>query len=174
MANTQDRPMSPRAALLRAWMLWFVLVLAGAAATGLSIMLSWQPATAAEGDRMAVNPGLVFNLVFFVAVSTAAFFLHWRLFRKHWSGGYVTPRGYLTADAVFWLLMTLVIVVLDVSCIIQGVFMPDMLLVFGAFILLLLSWPSGWAMTHARPRDEEDDEEILHIQDPDPDTEPGR
>ena len=172
MADRQSRVLSPRAALLRAWMVWVVLVLLGAATTGVGILLAWQPA--GEGaERAALNAGLIFNLVFFVVVSVAAFILHRRLFRKHWSAGYVTPGGYLTAEVVFWVLLSLVILTLNVSCIAQQVFMPDMLLVFGAFLLLMLSWPSGWAMTHARPHDEEDDEELLHFEE-DTDTEPQR
>lgn len=154
--------MDSSSAMRRAWAFWLVTVMISAAATAIAMALTY-PGGAERDPRPTTSPGLLLNMVVFAVVIPVGFIIHWWCYRRYWKEGLVQPRGYLLANQILWSAMGLTVLTLAISCLVQRVFMPDMLLTFVAVILLLMSWPGGWPMIHPMRRSEEDDDEALHL-----------
>ncbi|QNN21411.1 hypothetical protein HED60_03695 [Planctomycetales bacterium ZRK34] len=152
-------------AMRRALMLWFVLVVISAFSLGVAFVLvttSSQPQTVPPPS----DPWFIASALMLGLVVPACVVAHWRMFRSHWRQGVVEPGGYLRASAILWGGLTLTAIVIAIGVVQRNTLMPDLTLAGPTIALLLLSWPSGWSMTHATPRRYEDDAEILHFQGP--------
>ncbi|MBI1369302.1 MAG: hypothetical protein GC162_11700 [Planctomycetes bacterium] len=161
-----DAPMSASAALRRAMLTWFVLVMIVACALSLTLVQLTAASTAsgAEAGTQHVDGWFVLSMIMLGLLTPACIVSHWMLFRHYWKDGIVQPHGYLKASVVLWTGLSVACIVVCIGAVMRNVFMPDLLLAVPEFALLVLSWPNGWAMTHPVPREFEDDQEILHLQ----------
>lgn len=152
-------------AMRRALWVWFGALMLAVAALGLAIVL----VIAGGSGEMAppLSPWFIASALMLGLVMPVCVMTHWRMFRRNWHDGVVDPGAYLRASLVLWGGLTATALVIAVGAIQRGTLIPDLLLAAPALALLMLSWPNGWAMTHARRRRDEDDDEILHFQRPD-------
>jgi hypothetical protein len=148
----------------RALWMWFVAVVVGVASLGLAIVL-----VTADNNPGPSSPDawLVASAAMVGLVVPLCVFAHGWMFRRHWHDGLVAPGGYIRAEAMLWAGLLATAIVIAVGAIQRQTLMPDLLLAGPTVGLLLLSWPSGWAMRHDTPREFEDDDEILHFNGPD-------
>jgi hypothetical protein len=92
------------------------------------------------------------------------FMAHWTIFRRHWSAGYVQPGGYLQGFVILWGGLTATAVVIALGAFMRNTVVPDIALAVPTVMLLMISWPSGWSMTHATTRIHEDDVDVMHTE----------
>ncbi|MHC4994957.1 MAG: hypothetical protein ACYTGQ_07880 [Planctomycetota bacterium] len=100
--------------------------------------------------------------VFLVGIP-AAWAIHTQCFKRYWHHGVVDPRGFIVASVLMWGVFTGLILVIATNTLLRDGLFPDFLMLMPPTVLLLLTYPSGWAMTHQAPRDKIDDEhELFH------------
>ena len=153
--------MTPASAMRRGWAIWLILVAVAAAATGSAFTLA---STGVRTDPTPRATALAIPMAAFGILIPLSFLAHWYCFRHYWKNGVVQPRGYLIGCTILWSGITLSILISSLVSILHGTLMPDIMIVLTGTLILLLTWPSGWAMVTKRPFSEEDDEEALHIE----------
>jgi hypothetical protein len=140
-SSASPPPLSPDKALLTARIVWGALIL-GVAMIGVVFTLV-LPRSTAGGD-----PTLLVPVVFFLVLTAIpiGLFMRGQVFKKHWVGDVVTPRGYIAGNIIAW-----------ASCegtalfsLIVAAFIPGstLALIPGAiaFVTLVLLFPNGKAM----------------------------
>ena len=147
-------------ALWRARASWLISLVLTAGAVGTSLVAAW-PVAPGEGEWTAGH--FVFDVLAFIVPTVGAYWAHWRFFRRHWSRGRVSPRGYIRAEVSLHVGLCLSAVLLGVDSVIRRSSMPEFPLMLVPTVLLLLAWPSGWAMTRSGAADAQDEDEALNF-----------
>jgi len=152
--------MTARTAIRYAWLIWVIAVSLCAAAVGTALA---GAAGSGSGNMDRTRGALIFSVLVFIVLIPGAFAAHWTCFRRFWSDGYGQPRGYLIASVLLWSGLTLSVVLGSIATLTHGLMHPNIVLVLIGMLLVLLTWPNGWAMIERRRREDEDDEEVLHL-----------
>jgi len=161
----QSDTLTPKMVMRRAMLLWLVLLLLCAFSLGVAfcmVLFNDQREPGPISDTWFVISAVMLGFV--VPMCLMA---HWGLFRKYWKDGLVQPRGYFMAYCVLWAGLTLTAIVIAISVVQRQTLMPDLTLAAPTMMLLMVSWPAGWAMTHRTQYKYEDDAEVMHLQEND-------
>lgn len=150
-------PLSPRAAFKTAWRLWTLMLV-------LPFFVFMAAIAYLMTSTVTARPELSHNWFVFAILWTgvtipAAFFVRSRLFADYWQGRTVAPGRYLAGMLVVWLAIEVAGLISLAGCFVSGSLLPDLIPALFAFVLYLMLWPTGSAMTS--PVGAEDDSSIF-------------
>lgn len=154
--------MSPSSAMRRCWVLWGISVALCGGAVGTVLAFG----TTGDPIEIGVAWYVVVGFVYAIVIPLCGL-IHWRLFRQYWANGVVRPEGYLKAFVALWIGLTLSVISISVLGIVRHSSMPELALALPPALMLMGTWPTGWAMTDRTESDDGaatmEEEELLHV-----------
>ena len=157
--SAENRPLSVRDALRKAWAAYIVLLVFP------FVVFMAVLAYLSTGSGPATSSGAL-GQVWFVAALLwmglavpVSFFVRARIFRDYWMGKVVEPRDYLRGMLTVWGTIEIGGIFALVGCAVSGAVIPCILPAMVAFMLFCPFWPSGDAMVS--PVGAEDDSELF-------------
>jgi len=146
LENRQKEAMNPRRTLLVAWIVWFVM-LTIPFVLFLAVLFRQNFGSSPEASEAVVNRWFIGSMIFCGLAVPAAFFLQARAFKGYWQGHCVEPRAYLRGMITIWASLELSGLIALIGCWATRTMIPTMLPALIAFMLFVMLWPNGHAMT---------------------------
>ncbi len=92
---------------------------------------------------------LAFHMGLFVAVVSAGYFVRGQIYKRHWRGHLITPRGYLGGNVMLWVCCEGLVAAGIVHIFVSGSFWPAGGPTTMAIVVQLINYPNGQAMEPA-------------------------
>lgn len=141
-----DNELNAGHTLMVAWITWFVMLTIPFLAF-LGVMFHQIYGEGQVAAESTIRKWFVGSMIFCAVAVPLAFFIQGKVFKGYWKGQPVAPRDYLRGMFVIWLALELSGLVALLGCWMTGTMIPTMLPALVAFMLFVMFWPNGHAMT---------------------------
>jgi len=154
--------MDKSSAVLKCKLLWFAALVVGGGAVGTALAFGTTGQARALGLAWYVTAGFTY-----VALIPLSGWAHWHFFRRAWRNGAIRPEGYFKAFAALAAGLTAAVLLMCGMSLLRRALIPDLLLALPPLLMLMGSWPSGWALGEhvesAAEVDTVEEEDLLNI-----------
>lgn len=132
--------------LMIAWIAYLVmLIIPFLVFLAVVFRLNYGSVESASED--VVRRWFICSMIFCGLSVPAAFFAQAKAFKGYWQGQCVQPRNYLKGMLVIWGSLEMSGLIALLGCWMTGTVIPIMLPALVAFVLFVMLWPNGHAMT---------------------------
>ncbi len=145
-----SQSMTPPQALRLARLGWGVLLLLQSLAAGLCVgFLGAAPVN----EAAPVSPSLLFLIAVtsLVVLTPVGLFIRNQVYKAHWRGPAVTPRGYLKGNVLLFVLLEAVVLEALVFAMVAGPHPGLLLVAAGSLLVQVVNFPTGRPMQPRSP-----------------------
>ena len=143
----------PRKALMTVRIIWVAMLMGQLTFAAIAVGIVTSAAGEAPGDAASVSMLFIISCAMIVTAIPVGLFVRGQVFKRHWQGDIVTPRGYAGGNIIAFASCEGPVFFSLIVCLIARSFWPYAIPAAAGLVVFLLLWPSGKPMFSPRDAD---------------------